>query len=62
MDWQPLETAPENTFVLVWADRACVGINEQRLGNPKHNGWHDDGEGFRLEPTHWMPLPSPPVQ
>lgn len=64
-EWQPIETAPkdENTYVL-----AC------RAGSkiPAVLGWDGDGEEghwywfngvFREDviPTHWMPLPDPPV-
>ena len=67
-DWQPIETAPRDgdTVLLCvqghvtvggWLDRAAQDIEEYEPG--AWEGWWtlDADEG---EPTHWMPLPSPP--
>ena len=58
MEWQPIETAPRNTPVLVFAPkpRSPRVIAEATLGAGQ---WWARGLGA-LEPTHWMPLPSPP--
>lgn len=59
--WQPIETAPRTGIaVLLWqpwkSGRDCSVIGHYA------NGWADrDNEGMQPEPTHWMPLPSPPV-
>ena len=29
---------------------------------PKDKIFEDDGEGFELSVTHWMPLPNPPIK
>lgn len=58
-DWQPIETAPHDKLILVYAPGAqdlpsitCTCM------------WHEDA-GFCVdelrEPTHWMPLPEPPT-
>jgi hypothetical protein len=56
--WLPIESAPKDgTEVLVWA--AGCGFSVMRWLSM---GW-DDGDfhsGHRW-PTHWMPLPAPPV-
>lgn len=73
MDWQPIETAPKDgTAVLL----IVVGY-EPAVGSFKDRGWNymdiedfpDKDDWLRWlknhgpwEPTHWMPLPAPPVQ
>jgi hypothetical protein len=56
MDWQPIETAPADTDVLLarWDEAPWerwlfkVGVAHDTRG-----GWHTTC-------THWMPLPEPP--
>ncbi len=61
--WQPIETAPKNTPVLIWI-----------LGEIRHaylksgGGWNHwltvsgkYGMPKDYPPTHWMPLPAPPT-
>ena len=67
-DWQTIETAPNDTLVLLY-----LGGNDIEIGE----GWHryDDeplyqpsskelywwvDERGRVYPTHWMMLPEPP--
>lgn len=53
--WQPIETAPKDGgIILVWDDGVALAW------------WHEQGywtedEGMISRPTHWMPLPKPPV-
>lgn len=72
LDWQPIETAPKDgTHLLVCdASRAYTafwgfGQNPPTVGHYFAQGWHlsvnHDGEHSEITPTHWMPLPSPPV-
>lgn len=58
--WQPIETAPtDETLILVYAPGALEGLPD--LICPC--AYHQDA-GFCVcelrQPTHWMPLPSPP--
>ncbi len=57
-DWQPIETAPrDGTRVLVWAhDRAWTA---DRCSEGVPDFW--DSDGTFIQPTHWQPLPAPPV-
>jgi Protein of unknown function (DUF551) len=69
MEWQPIETAHKaKGFLLLWYPvlafgewdgMYCIGLwseKEQRWVNA-----HNINSQFDREPTHWMPLPEPPV-
>jgi hypothetical protein len=60
MEWRPIsEAPPEHDDILLWTrDGACVGyraFTDTEL-------WCMDAGMFveYVQPTHWMPLPSPP--
>lgn len=74
--WQPIETAPKDgRHVLIANDtpgsiHPCEGYYvtpEHRYGKePKHAGWwrlagSSEASVHGRTPTHWMPLPPPPV-
>jgi hypothetical protein len=63
--WQPIETAPKMTAVLLYAAGYHIGHFNETNGK----WWtQTDGTGTSGElilnswgkPTHWMPLPAPP--
>ena len=61
MNWQPIETAPKDSIILVGN---AVGVHaayrwETTTG---YNGWTicDLAPQEQFKPTHWMPLPEPP--
>lgn len=57
--WQFIESAPKDTDVLVYGDGAT------HVARLVKNGWAiDDGGGLAYinTPTHWMPLPKPPIE
>lgn len=63
-NWQPIETAPKDTVteVLGWDghDMLVTYWFQRPSGRA---GWYqgeDRYETFFWEPTHWLPLPSPP--
>ena len=70
MDWQPIKTAPEGEWIMVYGeDSHHVALNEMTdwdgfYDKPVRAWMSDDGcwvhpdDGFK--PTHWMPLPEPP--
>lgn len=61
MDWQPIETAPQDgRRVLLWAKQWEAPNTGQFYG--EH--WKIDGQlgPFAYPPTHWMPLPTPPKE
>ena len=63
-EWQPIETAEKSSrFRLVWCPErrnthlACWWFDGDR------EGWSEMSGGWlEQEPTHWMPIPPPPVQ
>lgn len=59
MEWQPIATAPKDgTSVLLWSRNGYdVAVWSGRIGE-----WTTGQLFYAPEPTHWMPLPSPPVQ
>lgn len=61
--WQPIETAPKD-----WSDVLLHDPNYPDDTRTVFEGFFDknaerwrDARNQRVEPTHWMPLPSPPV-
>jgi len=71
MEWQPIETAPKDSkSKLIWCPENmciyCVTWREADPFEPEYQkGWCVFGGGWRdaiQGATHWMPLPTPPVQ
>ena len=86
-EWQPIETAPDNQRVLVFAIQTKRWVHDPRKQDnvfetkivlwkgvatayhygknwatffPNGSGWLIEG-AYLAEPTHWKPLPLPPV-
>lgn len=70
--WLPIETAPQDgTWVMLcggvinygWdGDSEPPVVVGQRAGAVWQFAWYDSGYyGEYEEPTHWMPLPPPPI-
>ena len=68
-EWQPIETAPKDgTKILMYYPQPNIGTRKAMaisIGawHLKGAAWHREG-GKKIRytlPTHWMPLPSPPV-
>ena len=71
MNWQPIETAPKNEWVLIympWSNTVRQGQFNTR--GPRQTGWRAcfgasaqtlGGTLLYRDPTHWMPLPEPPA-
>lgn len=70
MEWQPIETAPKDSEILLWFPRwkAKTGrFQADKYSARPRPYWTMDAERLwgvrdvRLnQPTHWMPLPPPP--
>lgn len=69
MNWQPIETAPWDTEVMLTGDSGYTThkafiINGFRERDWHHGDWNDvtgtklDDAGWR--PTHWAPMPKLP--
>lgn len=60
--WKPIETCPEDTWVLIiipHKDGAYVGVS--LLRNKNLQIWSGEIDDFLDTPTHWMELPDPPI-
>ncbi len=55
--WQPIATAPDKQILLVF----YAQYGEQRIAWQGSMGKWRDYQGNMQTPTHWMPLPAPPV-
>jgi hypothetical protein len=64
MTWQPIATAPVGRPVLVWyaqfSDEGGANVLAQRADGSWTDG-DEDTDTTWARPTHWMPLPDPPV-
>ena len=69
MQWQPIETAPKDgTFIITYlpprfVDEAGLTMIQRWKGTKLQ--WITAGAPNRArlwQPTHWMPLPSPPKE
>ena len=61
MEWQPIETAPNNEIVLLTGEMDGPGDWRIKCGyrdDTTRSGWKIWGASW--EPSHWMPLPQPP--
>lgn len=58
--WEPIETAPKNGRRVLLLDHWGNYEIARWIGEP-HNHWSIDGFRSISRPTHWMPLPEPPV-
>lgn len=73
MEWQEIETAPKDGTWIVAVGRlrnnplllrACLTRWAQHTDPPVYaEGWSYSAPGYSdlFDPTHWMPLPDPPV-
>ena len=72
-EWQPIDTAPRDVWVLVWDEKSGVNVSHWTTGvdsssDDQRQGWFTAERDTRDETmvldgpvTHWMPLPAPPV-
>ena len=67
MEWQDISTAPKDGSIVMLNtfEGVCPGVFDHSLWHCSYAIQEDKGEfGFYgfidVEPTHWMPLPTPP--
>lgn len=68
-DWQPIDTAPKDgTDVLLFNGHPRVG---SWFDSWEYDSWHPEAKetggwimygGRVIHPTHWQPLPEPPLK
>lgn len=57
-EWQPIETAPrDGREILIWTKSREV---EKAVYLSRKDAWVSPDGGYGYEPSHWMPLPTPP--
>ena len=66
-EWQPIETAPQFTYVILGNNGGVMGIaykNEDSRWQGYFAPWTDWGcvqfSENQTAMTHWLPLPNPP--
>lgn len=72
--WQPMKTALDGEHILLWfpnGERGIGGIEAATIYRNSDGQWDcgwthggpNSGSDWELseQPTHWMPLPDPPV-
>ena len=64
MEWQMIENAPKDgtSVLLYWPGRRSIRTGSWMRPSPEyvHHWCMDDKWTPGEDPTHWMPLPSPP--
>ena len=73
--WQPIETAPRDGTEILMTNGVDVSSGQwlseyggtyDQEGAPNGDGcdagWTDWSGGMQPDPTHWMPLPPPPIE
>lgn len=58
MNWQPIETAPKETALLLATEFFGAGDWRIKCGSFYGGEWHVWGASWT--PSHWMPLPAAP--
>lgn len=65
-DWQKIETAPKDKFVMLWSKHRelDIGIFTQNLADEYRWFTSLDHRYTRVieNPTHWQPLPAAPSE
>ena len=60
-EWQPIETAPKDgTCVMTYTDGLDPIFEQLPMYWDRDKGWVCC-VGYDMMPTHWQPLPTPPV-
>ncbi len=69
MNWNPIETAPEFVPILIWCPKINRGLDSCEVAILVEGSWWTNGGpnggsdmDFEVSPTHWMPIPAPPME
>ena len=62
MKWQPIETAPEDTFVLTYCPEYYGDEYGIAYWDSTDEEWIAGFMPLSYAPTHWMHLPEPPEE
>ncbi len=61
MDWQPIETAPRDGTYLLGYDGEPIVIIAYESGWEYGDNFIAGNVNEKPRPTHWIPLPAPPL-
>lgn len=64
MNWMPIETAPTGQDIIIYDKELLHPIVVGKgydYGNDDGVCFYDCIDGYPYNPTHWMPLPEPPI-
>lgn len=61
MEWQPIETAPRDGSIILLHEMGRVAAGYLRESSNDIWVEPDFGNDLHINPTHWIPLPSPPA-
>jgi hypothetical protein len=62
-EWQPIETAPKDgTLVDLWSGLHGNRWTDYSWAAGRWWRYSFGYEPFEFNPTHWMPIPSPPTE
>lgn len=60
-EWQPMETAPKDGTVVLGCDQKDSDYFPFSMRWEPTHEWGDPRWDGQYSPTHWMPLPEPPL-
>lgn len=62
-EWQPIDSAPKESgkYLFCFGDSNGQFIKVVELGFTVDDNWYLIGYHSK-DPTHWMPLPEPPIE
>lgn len=58
-DWEPIDTAPKDGTLLLLLIKGTCGPDVGHWFQATNNGWWTS-HTMPVEPTHWIPIPTPP--
>ncbi len=62
-EWRDIETAPKDGTTILAFESGIVDVVKYSEIQRAFVRWDDQSRmALRYEPSHWMPLPSPPAQ
>lgn len=61
LGWQPIDSAPKDGSAILSIVGDKIPVVCWWCKGDYYSGWWRGDAGYRIYPTHWMPLPDPPA-